>query len=119
VWPFTCFNLLVRRLSGVLVLLPLVALIGHAQAPSVPTGDGHISGRILTSMSQPIADATVLLGLNDTGVPSESTGWWVATSDQQGLYEFSDRRASADGRGAAVSPPRTRDGDIENVIGPR
>jgi hypothetical protein len=80
----------VRRLGGVLVLLPLVALIGQGQAPSVPTGEGHISGRILTSMSQPIAGATVLLGLNDTGVPSESSAWWVATSDPQGLYQFAD-----------------------------
>ena len=79
-----------RPLSGVLVLLPLVALLGHAQAPSVPTGEGRISGRILTSMSQPIADATVLLGLNDTGVPFESSAWWVATSDQQGLYQIAD-----------------------------
>lgn len=79
-----------RRLCGVLVLLLLVALTGHAQAPSVPTGEGRISGRILTSMSAPMADATVLLGLNDTGVPFESRAWWVATSDQNGLYQFAD-----------------------------
>lgn len=77
-----------RSLCGVLVLLLLVALTGHGQAPSVPTGEGRMSGRILTSMSEPIADATVLLGLNDTGVPFESRAWWVATSDQNGLYQF-------------------------------
>jgi hypothetical protein len=41
-------------------------------------------------MSQPIADATVLLGLSETGDPSESSPWWVATSDQQGVYQFAD-----------------------------
>jgi len=80
----------VRRLCGGLVLLLLVALTGHAQAPSVPTGEGRISGRILSSMSAPIADATVLLALNDTGVPFESRAWWIATSDQNGLYQFAD-----------------------------
>ena len=85
-----CFNLLVRSLCGALVLLLLVALTGHAQAPDVPTGDGRISGRILTSMSEPIADATVLLGLNETGAAIESSAWWVATSDQNGLYQFAD-----------------------------
>jgi hypothetical protein len=69
----------------------LVAIIGHAaQAPNLPTGEGRISGRILTSMSEPIADATVLLGLSDTGVAVESRVWWVATSDQNGLYQFTD-----------------------------
>jgi hypothetical protein len=81
-------NLPGRSLGGALVLLLLVALTGHAQAPDVPTGDGRISGRILTSTSEPIADATVLLGLNDTGAPFESTAWWVATSDPNGLYAF-------------------------------
>ena len=60
----------------------------HAQAPSLPTGASGLSGRILTSTSEPLADATVLLGLNDTGVPSESRAWWVATSDQHGRYQF-------------------------------
>jgi hypothetical protein len=83
-----CFNLLVRSLCGALVLLLLVALPGHAQAPDPPTGEGRISGRILTSMSEPIPGATVLLGLNDTGAPFESSAWWVATSDRNGLYEF-------------------------------
>jgi hypothetical protein len=41
-------------------------------------------------MSEPIADATVLLGLTDTGVAVESRAWWVATSDQNGLYQFTD-----------------------------
>jgi Carboxypeptidase regulatory-like domain len=81
-------NLLGRSLSGVLVLPLLVTLTGRAQAPSVPAGEGRISGRILTSTSQPIADATVLLGLNETGVAFESSAWFVATSDQNGLYEF-------------------------------
>ena len=79
-----------RTLCGVFVLLLLVALTGHAQTPSVPTGDGRISGRILGSMSGPLADATVILGLNDTGVPFESRTWWAATSDQDGLYQFAD-----------------------------
>ena len=70
------------------VFLLLVALTARVQAPGVPSGEGRISGRILTSASEPIADATVLLGLNDTGAPFESTAWWVATSDQNGLYEF-------------------------------
>ena len=79
---------LVRSLCGSLVLLLLMAFPGHAQAPDVPTGEGRISGRILTSMSEPIADATVLLGLNDTGVAFESRARWVATSDHNGLYQF-------------------------------
>ena len=83
-----CFNPLVRSLCGALVFLVFVALPGHAQAPNAPIGDGRISGRILTSMSEPIPDATVLLGLNNTGAPFESSAWWVATSDQNGLYQF-------------------------------
>jgi hypothetical protein len=83
-------NFLARSLCGALVLALLVAFIGHAQAPNAPTGEGRISGRILTSMSEPIADATVLLGLNDTGVPVQSRAWWAVTSDQNGLYQFTD-----------------------------
>jgi hypothetical protein len=80
----------VRSLCGALVLLLLVALTGHAQAPDVPTGQGRISGRILTSMSEPIAEATVLLGLNDTGDAIESRAWWAAASDRNGVYQFAD-----------------------------
>jgi hypothetical protein len=83
-----CSNLLVRSFCGALVLLLLGALTGHAQAPNMPTGEGRLSGRILTSMSEAIADATVLLGLNDTGAEFESRAWWVATSDQNGRYQF-------------------------------
>src|SRR5687767_8706969 len=72
------------------VFLLLVALTGRVQAPDVPSGDGRISGRILTSMSEPVPDATVLLGLNNTGAPFESSAWWVATSDRNGLYQFAD-----------------------------
>src|SRR5688572_27875022 len=42
-------------------------------------------------MSELVADATVLLGLNETGVAFESRAWWVATSDRNGLYEFAGR----------------------------
>jgi hypothetical protein len=85
-----CSNLVVRSFCGALVLLLLVALTGHAQAPNGPTGEGRLTGRILTSMSEPVADATVLLGLDDTGAEFESRAWWVATSDQNGLYRFAD-----------------------------
>jgi Carboxypeptidase regulatory-like domain len=85
-----CLNLLVRSLCGAFALPVLVAIIGHAQAPNLPTGEGRISGRILTSMSEPIADATVLLGLSASGVVVESRAWWVATSDLNGLYQFTD-----------------------------
>ena len=85
-----CFNLLVRSLCGALVFLLLVALSGHAQSPDPPTGGGRISGRMLTSTSEPIPDATVLLGLNDTGVAFESSAWWVAMSDHNGLCQFAD-----------------------------
>jgi hypothetical protein len=30
----------------------------------------------------------VLLGLNETGTPFESTAWWAATSDVSGVYRF-------------------------------
>ncbi len=79
-----------RSLCGALVLLLLVALTGHAQAPSVPTGEGRISGRILTSMSEPVAGATVLLALNETGDAIDTRAWWAAASDENGLYQFAD-----------------------------
>jgi hypothetical protein len=85
-----CFNLFVRSLCSALVLPLLVTLTGHAQAPDVPTGEGRISMRILTSMSEPIADATVLLGLNDTGDAIEARAWWAAASDRNGVYQFAD-----------------------------
>jgi hypothetical protein len=80
----------VRSLCGAPVLLLLVALTGHAQAPDVPTGEGRISGRILTSTSEPIAGATVLLGLNDTGDAIDLRAWWAAASDRNGVYQFAD-----------------------------
>ena len=41
-------------------------------------------------MSEPIAGATVLLGLNDTGDAIESRAWWAAESDRNGVYQFAD-----------------------------
>jgi hypothetical protein len=53
----------VRLLRGVVVLSTLLTVTGFAQAPAAPSGSASISGRILTSSSQPIAGATVVLGL--------------------------------------------------------
>lgn len=105
-----CSNLLVPSFCGALVLLLLVALTGHAQAPNVPTGEGRLSGRILTSTSEPIADATVLLRLNDTDVGFDAR--WVATSDQNGLYQFAGLPA---GRFILVAAKN----ELEILIGPR
>lgn len=85
-----CFNLFVRWLCGALVLPLLAALTSHAQAPDVPTGDGRISGRILTSISEPIAGATVLLALNESGDAIDTSAWWAVESDPNGVYEFAD-----------------------------
>ena len=85
-----CSNSPVRVHCGALVFMLLAVMTGHGQGPDVPTGDARISGRILTSTSQPIAGATVLLGLNDTDAAWESTAWWNATSDQNGRYQFAD-----------------------------
>ena len=78
-----------RPLCGVLILTALVTLTGWAQAPGVPAGNSRLSGRILTSSSQPIAEATVVLGLFE-GDPLKSEGWWATTSDENGTYEFAD-----------------------------
>lgn len=56
----------------------------------MPTGDGRISGRILTSTSEPIAGATVLLAQNETGNAIDTQAWWAAESDRNGVYQFAD-----------------------------
>jgi hypothetical protein len=79
----------VRLLRGVVVLSTLLTVTGFAQAPAAPSGSASISGRILTSSSQPIAGATVVLGLFADD-PLKSEGWWATTTDENGTYQFVD-----------------------------
>lgn len=74
----------VRNTRALLVLL-LAAASAYAQTPDLLTGAGRISGRILSSTSEPIEDATVLLGLNESGDVLESGHWSIATSDRNGV----------------------------------
>jgi hypothetical protein len=54
----------------------------------VPTGDGSISGRIVTTSSEPVRDATVALGLAVDNDPLKWQAWWAGTTDADGIYQF-------------------------------
>jgi hypothetical protein len=78
----------VRPLCGVLVFFVCLTLTGQAQDRTVPVGNGSISGRIVTSASQPIRDATVALGLADDTEPLRWQAWWAGATDADGVYQF-------------------------------
>jgi len=79
-----------RLLCRVLVFSTVLSLTGQAQGQSAPAGTGSISGRIVTSASEPVRDATVALGLALDSDPSTWQAWWSATTDADGVYRFNN-----------------------------
>ena len=77
-----------RTWHSALAVFALLTLTGDAQAPDEPAGTGQISGRVLTSAAQPVADSIVALGLAGDDRAYQWRAWWAATTDAQGFYQF-------------------------------
>lgn len=60
-------------------LSSLAELIAKADVPPVPTGDGKITGHVLTQTGQPLADVAI------TAMPEypEERGWWEGTVEER------------------------------------
>ena len=78
----------VRLLCRVLACSIVLTLTDQALGQNVPAGNGSISGRIVTSASDPVQNATVALGFVLDSDPSAWQAWWAATTDADGIYQF-------------------------------